>query len=646
MPIPPSLESERPPVRPRLPEEFFPSVIDDLLESLLRLISGQYAGARRKPFRYTPLADGEIRLFRLLPSDGINIACQMQHFQLSRAPCYTALSYRWGATTRPHSIYINEDGKKLGATKSLYQFLQVIRPRSTAVSPTDWRHGWLWADALCINQEDLHERSTQVSRMRKIFECAHTMAIWLGRSSVWDSSASAMALLRQIAKLDENKLFVRFAAQDNDLGMMYEIGDANHVHKAHIGILEDCSALFNMAYWNRAWVLQEASTPQESNADGGNNRTAWVCRGSLSISWRAFTKAHQHLGQLLNEDVSENLPLAVNYLAPHLQYMGVMRRLHSGAVRYIQELQSQRELGMRESLYVMLVKTRQASATDPRDKLYAILELSQERFELDLRPDYRQDVEEVYTRLARTFITRSRSLYCLGSAGLYRNPNIPSWVPDWSVPYVPTPFPFIRDGNSIKNGQLYNACGNLTPEISFRRKGRQLIARGLRFDHIKVVSQPRNMKEYVSAWKSWTQVTNPDASIYISGCSRLEAFGKTIRADVEDYLPSQETSRRPYIGDLTSLTENPFKKFNNAIENTSMGRLVYTTGKRYMGIAPSYTKPGDSICILFGSQIPVVLREWGDRWFFVGQTYVHGIMDGQAVQSLDVEKESQIFCIN
>lgn len=58
------------------------------------------------------------------------------------------------------------------------------------------------------------------------------------------------------------------------------------------------------------------------------------------------------------------------------------------------------------------------------------------------------------------------------------------------------------------------------------------------------------------------------------------------------------------------------------------------------GIGPSGTAPGDRVCILLGCSVPVILgsgrREGVSR--IVGEAYVHGIMDGEAM-NLDASHE-------
>jgi len=57
-----------------------------------------------------------------------------------------------------------------------------------------------------------------------------------------------------------------------------------------------------------------------------------------------------------------------------------------------------------------------------------------------------------------------------------------------------------------------------------------------------------------------------------------------------------------------------------------------TAGGR-LGIVKKNVRPGDLICILFGCSVPVILRSDGDgsrQYEFLGESYVHKVMDGEA----------------
>jgi hypothetical protein len=50
------------------------------------------------------------------------------------------------------------------------------------------------------------------------------------------------------------------------------------------------------------------------------------------------------------------------------------------------------------------------------------------------------------------------------------------------------------------------------------------------------------------------------------------------------------------------------------------------------GLAPDKAAVGDLLCILYGCSVPVVLRKLAHgQYQFIGECYVHGMMDGEAL---------------
>lgn len=89
----------------------------------------------------------------------------------SRLPLFFALSYVWGTPEKSHEIWI--DGKRFPITRNLYLAL-----RSMQSNDTGTMH--VWADAICINQEDNAEKSAQIHLMREIYHTASEVQVWLG----------------------------------------------------------------------------------------------------------------------------------------------------------------------------------------------------------------------------------------------------------------------------------------------------------------------------------------------------------------------------------------------------------------------------------------------------------------------------------
>ena len=63
--------------------------------------------------------------------------------------------------------------------------------------------------------------------------------------------------------------------------------------------------------------------------------------------------------------------------------------------------------------------------------------------------------------------------------------------------------------------------------------------------------------------------------------------------------------------------------------------LLKRVKKARFGLGPTESQKGDIVCILFGCSVPVVLRPVGTKdlpaFHFIGEAYIHGIMEGQAL---------------
>jgi hypothetical protein len=85
-------------------------------------------------------------------------------------PEYEALSYVWGSGENKQKILI--DGQQLSVTANLAEALEYLYNRD---GPRK-----LWVDAICINQEDIPERSQQVGNMTEIYARARNAVVWIG----------------------------------------------------------------------------------------------------------------------------------------------------------------------------------------------------------------------------------------------------------------------------------------------------------------------------------------------------------------------------------------------------------------------------------------------------------------------------------
>lgn len=109
-------------------------------------------------FEHLNPAKGEIRLLRLLPGKAADpIRCTLQVVSLNNPPKYEALSYVCGDPTATCSISL--DGQSHDIYLNLDRALRGLRRH--------FRSRRLWADAVCINQDDIAEKNRQIPEMAR-----------------------------------------------------------------------------------------------------------------------------------------------------------------------------------------------------------------------------------------------------------------------------------------------------------------------------------------------------------------------------------------------------------------------------------------------------------------------------------------------
>lgn len=142
-----------------------------IIEDDPKFYEDEAIGADDGTHRYRSLESDEVRLLVLnsgQPNDPIE--CYLEHWIVHKAKSYTALSYVWGH--EGGRVGIQVDGCAFAVTNNLYGFLKSYRH---ATQPSI-----LWVDAICINQNDILERNSQIGLMKRLYEGAEFVLVWLG----------------------------------------------------------------------------------------------------------------------------------------------------------------------------------------------------------------------------------------------------------------------------------------------------------------------------------------------------------------------------------------------------------------------------------------------------------------------------------
>ncbi len=107
------------------------------------------------------------------------ITASLTTHPLNNHPHYEALSYVWGPYDEEDPDLILLERYAFTVTANLSRALYYLRRENVARI--------LWIDAICINQDDLDERSSQVQLMRDIYKASERTVIWLGEDSFYSS---------------------------------------------------------------------------------------------------------------------------------------------------------------------------------------------------------------------------------------------------------------------------------------------------------------------------------------------------------------------------------------------------------------------------------------------------------------------------
>lgn len=128
---------------------------------------------------YKPItASHEVRLLHLESGRHSDIIRgRLEHVNIGDNPVYEALSYEWGRPEKQCAILLETDGTRssLDITRSLHTALRDLRHKD----PTSGSR-IIWADGVCINQEDIKEREQQACIMGPIYQNATRVVTYIG----------------------------------------------------------------------------------------------------------------------------------------------------------------------------------------------------------------------------------------------------------------------------------------------------------------------------------------------------------------------------------------------------------------------------------------------------------------------------------
>ena len=645
-------------------------------------------------FRYNPLpASSDIRLLEIYPSDSNDaVACNLVIKSLDSDPTYIALSYTWGDTGE--NRYITCNGIQVEVTRNLHSALHRLRlPKSShrsaslkltsrlgqalgrlrsrpAKTPTrmivDGRRIdptgdvsdvlanflpgplYLWADAICIDQSNVDEKSIQVAMMHRIYR-------------------QASLVVADIGDMTEN---TKYALQTmpgwkSPLNAQMEKMNETDVDLAREKILAGFTELFLQPWFSRVWVFQEVVLAKEVALLCGNNlNPAIVVHG---------------VGQAILE-LDTDLRYGLHYLEEYQTTKDISARAFAKFQKMIFWNHMLCYESRPEMLDILHTQT-DSSATDGKDKIYAFLGVAREFVNHSFKVDYSESTSQTYYRFACHMLVQEKQLRLLHLVtGRPNHFGLPSWVPDFSSRSILQPIGFEKK-------TVYSAGGIKDPQFQVLKQFRELRVLGAFQDTIAHVGQTWRTSRYLEG-PVWTSLVLlfiaaealdmvQQYCVQPAGMGVVEACWRTLVCNTADGVnrlgpetlhPMQkafdclrmvclekliELQKKRGVGwdDLSDDTELEFSVDSRKIARPFLATLdIFSAERRFAltktglpAFVPGAAKVGDHVCVFQGMPTPFVIRRYKTGCDLVGAAYVHGMMEGE---TLSVDRQLDYIAVH
>jgi hypothetical protein len=615
-------------------------------------------------YGYQPLNEmkKQVRIFRLAPGEfdqpirGSLIIISLDKLRRRKwqeMREWLALSYVWGPSDRDEAIRISR--RKVFITRTLRRALQYFR----------WRdiERYLWIDQICINQDDVVERGSQVQLMRNIYAEATFVVAWLGTGTT--EVEDLLCMMKHAGPILNNSFSGYKERRRNGQERSQEKNLLTEILRLYTSdvsleqvintLCERLEVLFNNAWFKRVWTLQEAVSAFNLILQAGWTHATWDDIFQVYAVPEFLEPDLGDTGAFQNTMFSmTSLRLSVKQPEgrnPALPWTGVIPRLNR-------------------------------VASDDRDYVYGQLGLFNAKVRDFLKPDYSARVESVFMAGTLALLKADENLDTLGicCAGCKRGQyTLPSWCRDWSDGSSGCG---IRDDNQTSNQVgLYKAASTYNSQITYESLNSAMCVRGVVVDEIGTRISESTTDEKTDLYEAWRMISR---SFLLPGVlsnkeDRYQALCRTLINDTFDGRsranPSSVSQAMAWLRylengmNIAKIRVQPtvkdgfsVKRMTDQIEKIGNGfrSLFETTGHRF-GRSCTHVLPGDKICLLYGGRLPFVLRKAGmvdlaannDQstkrqayQLIGGECYVHGLVDGEGLKITEREdSRMQDFCL-
>ncbi|CAD6592218.1 MAG: hypothetical protein ASARMPRED_006120 [Alectoria sarmentosa] len=292
--------------------------------------------------------------------------------------------------------------------------------------------------------------------------------------------------------------------------------------------------------------------------------------------------------------------------------------------------------------------------------IYGSLGLMEGSFSRRVKPDYGASVQDVFLGFAREWIGGTSDLEILGQCD---GTAVPSWRPHWNM----RPYRHLHAALEPR----YDSSARSEAIVHFSEDGQYLTCKGLRRDSVDGMTTAMllDVNERGSERQAVMLQSRSDKGAYASVAALSEALWRTvvgnrhlsgqIAPDAGEGLlsavPTQHDALAQYLAPSAAfmvagrrldeyfhrskaLVEDNAEFLTDAVERVERfcwSRRLITIIQSFVGMVPHNADRGDVVCVLLGCSFPMLLRPHEQFYRVVGPCYVHGIMEGEAIDWLN-----------
>ncbi|CAN9260775.1 unnamed protein product [Alternaria alternata] len=573
-----------------------------------------------------------LRIAELLPgffNDDVSI--QLHTVEWESLLEYEAVSYAWGDPTLKAPVFC--DGHIIEVTQNLHTALSHFRYED--------RSRFLWADALCINQRDIPERGLQVKQMKRIYENAQEVQIWLGADTEDRDAATAINAIQIVSDFLCDKLGISIEEhrvgedtyQEYLLKRRADVPLPNKIDLVTDTMWKSLVWLYSHPYFTRVWVIQEISANLHRKVNVGHAKTIWN-RVDLVASYIIMEPAFSD---------------AYGFSPANCWWVATISELIAQPTRWLN----------------ILYLVSNYGCLDARDTIYGLrglMKLPKDGHMLD--PDYSKSTREVYRDSVEAALVNFEKadvlLYITGE-------EEPSWIPRWNIPML------FRNPFRFGKPMPWKPAGDTKPAWSIDKDTNVLSLSGFSLDvitHAESYNQlnfantiidsglwTRNLHTFAASFDG----TLPLTRSFLTAAAVSLSFGLSHKINPFEqlellhnfvaYLAIVLADDRAI---LTTFIPGDLLEESNSADGRAFGKPVwdfqypessiFITRNRLVGCAIATTQPGDEVFVALGRDQG--MRQWvwnkeQQQFFYIN--HVNGSKVWQDDISWDWDEASQKF---